>query len=291
MEKETKKKNTTGTKKTTSAKKTSTESKKNKPAEKTTEIKKASNTKTVTKTVKNEVATKKTNSKNSKTKTAASKKVDVKVEESKIEKVNDVPVKKGKEVKKATTKKVEKPTEEKNKKETTLGEELKSFIKSDIGSLIGIVLIIVLIMGGFFFITDFIKNLNKPEEELIASQDIQYDEILLSNMLKQPNNAYYVFIFDDGSEALDSKDIDIQTYDIYLELYEGKENSLRLYRADLTSKFNEVYRTDKESNLIVSDIKELKVKSNTLVKVENGVVVAAFDTRTSIVEHLTSLIN
>ena len=287
MEKETKKKSTTSAKKTTSGKKatstkttastkkatgtkkTTTGSKQNKPVKKVNETnKRTTETKKVTKKVVEEVEKK---NKNTTSTDKSLVKEDKKVIKSKD---NDAKVEK-------TNNKV---------KETTLGEELKSFIKSDIGSLIGIILIIVLVMGGFFFITDFIKGLNEEEEELIASQDVQYDEILLSSILKQPNNSYYVLIYDKGSEVIDSKDIDVQTYEIYLDIYMGQDDALRIYTSNLNQKFNQAYVTEEETKLLVSDVAELKVKSTTLVKVENGKIVSAFDTRDSIIEHLASII-
>ena len=289
MEKETKlNKKTTSTKSTTTKKTTNGERKTSskKPAQKqsskstgTNNIKKNDTSKkTTTKTTS---TTKSINKKNSSSKQNVVSK-DIKKDEVEFSETG---------TKKVKNTKLDSNSKNKNEdKETTLGQDFKNFVKSDIGSLIGIVLIIIIVMGGFFFITDFIKKNSKNEQELIMINDIQYDEILISNILKQPNDAYYVLIYDKGNETYDSNDMYLETFELYLSNYKNSENSLRVYKADLSKKFNESYISNDNSNLLVSDVKDFKVNSTTLIKVENDKVVSAYETPDSIIEHLVSLV-
>lgn len=282
MEKETKvNKKTTSTKKTASKKTNDQKSKASSKGSKTAKVAapatKTSSKNAQKKSVKKETA-KKVNNKPSEK--VSSKKNALQKETKDIVKVEEV---------KEPKKKVVETEKKEATKELTLGEEFKKFIKSDIGSLIGIILIIVVVMTGFFFITDFIKKLNKVDEELVMENDIQYDEILISNILKQPNGTYYVLMYDKGDESYDSNDIYVETFNLYLNTYKGKENALRVYTVDLSQKFNEIYVTEEDSNLLVTNINDFKVKTTTLIKVENNKVVSAYETPNSIIEHLSSL--
>lgn len=201
---------------------------------------------------------------------------------------------------KKVTKKVEKPvTETKVEKKVTVEEvpvmeevatkvtkkeakfDIKEFFKSQIGLLIEIVLIILSVIAIFFFITKIVNNIKKDNEELITSGEIQYDQILVSNILNQSSSEYYVLIYD-------KSELYFNAYNTYLNIYKAKENALPVYTANLSSGFNKSYYAE-ESNVLVSNINDLKVKGSTLVRVQNGTVVSAYEGPESILEQLESM--
>ncbi len=152
---------------------------------------------------------------------------------------------------------------------------------TEVSKLVKLVIIVTVIFVIFYGITVLI---NKEEEnkgnnnEQTAS--VQYDEILIGNILKQPNDEYYVMIYD-------ADDYDSIVYSSYLQLYKKKEDSLRLYTAQLNEIFNKIFQAE-ESNLDVSKIEQLKVKSSALLRIKKGKIVAHYEGE-QIIEHLKSI--
>lgn len=182
------------------------------------------------------------------------------------------------------TEKVAKKEEVKKtvKKEESLGSNLKAFFSSDLGKLIEIVAIIAVIILVFFFVTNLIKKNANKENTNNSEVYIQYNEILISNLLKQNNKEYYVFIYD-------TEDMYNATYNSYITMYNLKENAVKFYRADLNSGFNKNFVA--EESKITSNMDEFKVKGSTLIKVANAKVVASYQTSEDILGHLKSLAN
>ena len=125
--------------------------------------------------------------------------------------------------------------------------------------LIKLVIIISIIFLMFYIITIFI---NKEEEVLKPKATIQYDEILMGNILNQPNDTYYVFI----------KDIDdskIMVYNAYINNYLGLDDAKRVYTTTIDNPLNNQFIGDKVV-IKVKDVKDLRFKETSLVKVEKG---------------------
>ena len=109
---------------------------------------------------------------------------------------------------------------------------------------------------------------------------IQYDEILMGRIFVQNNNEYYVLIIDKEDE---------NNYQTYLTSYKEKENALRFYTVDLGNAFNKNYKAD-TSKLDTSEIKELKVKETTLVRIKERKIEESFEGKTKVIEKLGELI-
>ncbi len=139
---------------------------------------------------------------------------------------------------------------------------------TEISKLIKLVVIVTLIAFAFYGITILI-NKRTEEETPEESATIQYDEILIGNSLKQPNDEYYVMIYD-------SEDYDIGLYEVYLQLYSRKEDAIRIYTSQLNNPINQGFKAD-ESNLNIDDISDLKIKSSTLLKVKDGVIEESYE--------------
>lgn len=262
MEKETKniKKTASTSKKTTSAKKTTGAKKATASKKKTTPASK----KTVKKVETKKVATK-----------APTKKAVEEVKVKETVKAESVPTKKTEKiVKEVETKKV-------NAKEETK-KDVKVFLNSEVGTLIKIILIVAAVILLFLLITNIINGLKDKNDNLVTSKDIQYDEILVSNLLNQKNSSYYVLVYD-------ANDLYYDAYNTYITSYKSNEVAIRVYTAILSNGFNEKYYSKEESN-ITSNINDLKFKGTTLVKVENGTIVNAYEDSTSILGHLQTII-
>ena len=102
---------------------------------------------------------------------------------------------------------------------------------------------------------DFNKKDDKKEEVTIDN-----DTIMLSQLLEQSNENYYVLIYDvsDKTSSIDS----------WLSVYKSKSEALNVYKVDSNKKFNAKYLSD-ESNPNPTGLSDLKVKAPTLIKVSN----------------------
>ena len=152
---------------------------------------------------------------------------------------------------------------------------------NEVAKLVKLVIVVTVIFVIFYGITVLV---NKKEENKGNNSgqtvSIQYDEILIGNILTQPNDEYYVMIYD-------TDNYDNVVYDSYLQLYKKKEDSLRFYTAQLDNIFNKIFKDD-EANLDVKDIQQLKIKSSTLLRIKNGKIIAHYE-NDQIIEHLKSI--
>ena len=131
---------------------------------------------------------------------------------------------------------------------------------NEISKLIKLIVIVTIIFLAFYAITYFVNKKDEPQEETSTST-IQYDEILIGNLLTQPNDEYYVMIYDDN-------DYNSKVYEMYLSMYEDKEDAIRYYTADLTNPLNSSFVSD-ESNFEIEDISDLKVSTSVLLKIKD----------------------
>ncbi len=154
-------------------------------------------------------------------------------------------------------------------------------------NLIKIVIIVTAIFLAFYLITYLVAknkaNKKQDTDKDTAEVSIQYDEILISNLLKQKNSEYYVL-------AYDAKDVYYDTYNTYLTTYTGKNDTLRVYKSILTNGFNKsYYDADAESKTDISSIDELKLNSSTLIRVKDGKIDAVYEGHDAIVTQLKTL--
>lgn len=166
----------------------------------------------------------------------------------------------------------------KNKK----AKEMKStntFVNTDneITNFIKILLIVTAFVVIFTIITNIVVNKKtKP-----TPTEIQYTNIIVGNILNKDEKTYYVLVKDND----DSK---ISTYQNYINTYIKKEEHIRFYYVDLSDGFNEQYKQE-ESNLKVENISDIKFKTTTLLKIEDGKIVNAIDNSDELEKFLKEL--
>lgn len=183
--------------------------------------------------------------------------------------------------KKETSKKVSvKKGKNKSTVETTKSNTLDS--SNEITNLIKIILIVTAVFLIFYGITVLVTKNKRPEKAPQEEPIIQYDEILLGNLLQQPNKEYYVLVtLEDDQYA--------SAYTTYLSTYASKKGHLRAYKANLDSGFNKTYKAE-QSHTNITNIKDLKLKGSTLLKIRSKKIVAAYEGNAKIIEHLKTLI-
>lgn len=153
---------------------------------------------------------------------------------------------------------------------------------NEIGKLIKMVIIVTVIFGIFYFITYLItkKDIEDEQTNNATKAEIQYDKILISGVLSQEYDNYYVLIYD-------TDDYNYSVYDIYLSKYSQMADALRVYKAELNNPLNASFVSE-EAKLKVSNIKKLKVSETTLLKIKKGKV-DKYYVGDNIKEHLIKL--
>lgn len=150
-----------------------------------------------------------------------------------------------------------------NSKETKTVEEKDIFYKI-VTSITAILLTLILsyfIIG--VFVTkeiDFKKNKDGKED---TKEEVTIDNttITAGQIFDQKDDAYYVIVFD-----VDSK---LTILPSYISSYKSSEGALPIYTVDSKKKFNSKYIVEDNSNKNPTSYSDLKIKSPTLIKVEN----------------------
>lgn len=141
--------------------------------------------------------------------------------------------------------------------------------ENEVAKLVKLIIIVTLIFVAFYVLTILV---NKKDVEETPSDDqasVQYDEILIGNIFKQPNAEYYVMIYDDG-------DYNASVYSTYLGNYSAKENAIRVYTAKLGNYFNQIFKAE-QSVLNTNDVDKLKFKGSTLLKIKDGKIESSYE--------------
>ena len=167
-----------------------------------------------------------------------------------------------------------------NKKQETQIEKdsysLKSFLL--------IVLVLVIILGIFYFITTLIaKPVNNTDNDNGVTI-IDETKITLSNLLNRKEKEYYVL----ATKQNNNNQANYQTlYNNYINEYKEQEDALTFYTVNLDDALNKSYISD-ELN-ITDDLSELKVNDDILFKIKDNKIEEHFAGSKDILEELSTL--
>ena len=144
-----------------------------------------------------------------------------------------------------------------------------------------ILLAMLILFTTFYLLTVLIKQEKISFSDTDTKTEINYDKILLGNMLDYDNEYYVLAVTDD--------------YNNYLEFMKTNEGlaftslfKKNCYIAELSSGFNSKF-VSKDSNLLVSNIKDLKVSTTTLFHIKNKKIVNAYEGNDEIFTYLHSV--
>ena len=154
----------------------------------------------------------------------------------------------------------------------------------EFGRVIKILLVIVIVLVVFYFLTAFIlehgSRVSTTADNTPAEADIQYQEILAGNSFTQNDNHYFVLYYDMSDENLHS------IYTNIVSIYEDNEDHLPIYTVDMSSAFNKKYVAD-DANPSVEEIGDLQIAQPTLIEFENDSVVDYIEGEEAIRENLS----
>ena len=147
----------------------------------------------------------------------------------------------------------------------------------DISKIVKVSIIVAITFMTFYVLTLGIKKWQNSKNNVSANtkiNKIQYDEILMSKILKQDLDDYYVLVIgkDDDDESSYMK-------------YINQLKETKVYTVDLDSAFNRDFYGE-ESNLVVENISDLKVKESSLLHVENHAITEGFEGNNEILDKL-----
>lgn len=170
------------------------------------------------------------------------------------------------------------------KKQSKSGASAPIVTNDELSKLVKIILIIVVIVVAFYALTVLITKFSKSKYDYNSSNPavLQYDEIILGSLLTAPRSEYYVLV-------LKEKDFYESLYTTYQQLYSGKDSALKIYTSNLDSVFNARY-LGTESNLLVENVADLKLKDATLFYVKDHKILEAYEGREQIVEKFSAMI-
>ncbi len=131
-----------------------------------------------------------------------------------------------------------------------MDEETRNFL---------IVVIAVTVVVGLFFLLTTIR-LNQPYQisvpPLSGDNQIQFNEILMGSVFNMPEEAYFVFVYDDKNPVSD----------IHRNLLAQNQKGYRFYEINLNSFFNKSFYG--ETTQVEKD--NLEFTGNTIILIEDG---------------------
>ena len=135
-----------------------------------------------------------------------------------------------------------------------------------IKSLIFIVIGIVILVLGLYFLTDrkIQKDNNKIEETVF-----DYNSALVGMILNRPYDEYYVLLYNGDADNASS-------YVSLYNSYSAKEDGKKIYLVDLSKNLDKKYLSD-NSNLNVSNIEDIKVNGSALLLINKGKITKTYE--------------
>lgn len=165
-----------------------------------------------------------------------------------------------------------------NKSTKNMQENNESVVSSnEIKKLFQIILIICGVLLVFYFITVLVQNKDNKENITDQLAIIQYEKILVGEVLNRKEQEYYVLVEKEG--------------DSYIDLYKQYLNNKKeiiFYTVDLSDIFNQNSVAD-ETSVEGNDVETYKFANTTLLKVTNGSLNGVYKNKNEITEYLKSL--
>lgn len=132
--------------------------------------------------------------------------------------------------------------------------------KTEISGFVKILLAVLIFIGLVYIFTNKVvekKTTTTPEEK------VTYNEIIVSTILKQNEEEYYVLLYN-------SKGDKKEYYNELQDKYITNTKTPKLYYVDLNNILNESVVTEDKTNLMVTDITELKATDGTLLTIKEN---------------------
>lgn len=149
--------------------------------------------------------------------------------------------------------------------------------KNEIKNLVLLVLCVTIIFFMFYGLTLLIM---KKDNGIKNTNKIDFNQILISHLLNQPDKNYYVLVTIENDQ-------NNNTYDSLKEEYYKKENHKMIYNANLNDPLNKLFVGDTTS--LEGNILDFRFDKSTLVEIEDGIVKGIYEGSTDILAKLNDI--
>lgn len=147
-----------------------------------------------------------------------------------------------------------------------------------------IILVLVIILGIFYFITTLVAKPVNPTDNNDGVTIIDETKITLGNILNRKEKEYYVL----ATKENNNTQANYQTlYNNYINEYKKEENALTFYNVNLDDALNKNYISE-ELN-VSNDLSELKVNDDILFKIKDSKIEEYFSGSKNILKKLSNL--
>lgn len=149
---------------------------------------------------------------------------------------------------------------------------------NEMAKLILLIVIVAIAFAIFYVITLFVvkkdeKQTNTQPETTEAT--IQYQKILVSNILSQKETEYYVLAYKSDDKYLEAYKNNLTYYAM------TKEDSVPYYYVELDNSLNKSFITEK-SKLNVESAKDLRFSQTTLLRIKEGKIISTYEGKDNI---------
>ena len=149
--------------------------------------------------------------------------------------------------------------------------------KNEIKNLVLLVLCVTIIFFMFYGLTLLIM---KKDNGIKNTNKIDFNQILISHLLNQPDKNYYVLVTIENDQ-------NNNTYDSLKEEYYKKEGHKTIYNANLNDPLNKLFVGDTTS--LEGNILDFRFDKSTLVEIEDGIVKGIYEGSTDILAKLNDI--
>ena len=148
---------------------------------------------------------------------------------------------------------------------------------NEMAKLILLIVIVAIAFGLFYVITLFVVKKDKTEttKEETTEAVIQYEKILVSNILSQKPEEYYVLAYTSDDEYVEAYKNNLTYFAM------ATENAVPYYFVELDNSLNKNFVTEK-SKLDVSNSKDIGFSQTTLLRIKEGKIISKYEGKESI---------
>ena len=135
---------------------------------------------------------------------------------------------------------------------------------------IGIIIIILVVLGIFYFITTLTAKKQESNVERNVNSVIDTDMATIGTMLSKSESDYYVLAYRNES----GKKNNIDVYNMYIKDIKSSNDSFKIYKVNLSDAMNKAYISNE--NNITDNIEEFKLSDEALIHVVNNSISESF---------------
>ncbi len=140
--------------------------------------------------------------------------------------------------------------------------------ENEIKRFVIIILVIAVIMGIIYGITELFNNKKDSDTVDVIDGQINYDKVAVGTILNRPYDEYYVMVYDSTSK-------EAVKYSAMMTTYKGKteEEPLKIYYCDLNNSLNKKYynvNEDNKSNKKAQKVEDFDFGDLTLLHIKKG---------------------